>query len=154
LVFVGGTHSWTAFGVEPTDDQFREAAGCSTCMVDSKTRLTLPETGVEAYTAKLSNSTEEWHRVTLLGNGSSADEDALFANERDTRVARYGKLTRELFERVQAALPTDRLYVTIVTTAAIPLAEKERLTTDEDLNPPYSPSRVQPQAEQADRWTS
>lgn len=72
-----------------SDDAFRAAANCPTCEVLTKRPLHLNETGVSAMSAKLlANGFAR--SVTLLSDGSMADERSLIAAEHVAERTRYG----------------------------------------------------------------
>lgn len=98
-----------AFGPEA----FRKAANCSDCIVSHYARLSLPETGVLAASAKLYPPTGGMRNVTIDGDGNVLDEGALLAAERATAQAKYGNLRPELAQWLATASDEEQKWVWI-----------------------------------------
>lgn len=132
VLFVYAFFGVDARAAEPTQGQFRTAAACAGCTVRAVTRLSLHQSNVEAYSAKLADGTGGTRKVvTLLGDGVTiADAVALHRAERDAHRAKFGRMTRRLHERVQTSSSDESLAIAIWTTARVPYPPREELLAD------------------------
>ncbi len=115
----------------PTAVEFRLAFGCSTCEVDHIVRIQLPETGVEAYSAKVYEPLGRGAFVaTMRADRTTATEPSLRADEARAFAARYGKLSKELAAVARASKPSSTIRVFIWTKVLLDYPAKELLLTD------------------------
>lgn len=121
----------TAAAEPPRRAAFLRAADCRECEISTIAALNLPETGVEAYSAKLLDPKGVGGVVvTLLPDGTRVSEEELVKRERDVYRERYGILTRELARRLEKTSPDEAINVWIWTDVEVPRAEKERFSED------------------------
>ena len=115
----------------PRRTAFLRAADCRDCEISTIAALNLPETGVEAYSAKLLDPKGvQGVVVTLLSDGTRVSEEELVARERDVYRERYGILTRELARRLEKTPADEAINIWIWTDVEVPRAEKERFSED------------------------
>jgi hypothetical protein len=114
----------------PTQAQIAAAAGADIRRVVSVVKLSLPETSVEAYAAKVLVAGDAMKVVALNGNGNPVSHDALLAAENEAHVAKYGKLNPRLYDFLQSAAPSDIVDVHVWTKVDVPYPSKDELLKD------------------------
>ena len=106
---------------QPPPSAFAAAIACDSCDVRYVAKMELPNSGVEAWSAKLWNrQTGDWKAVTLLGDGlTPADPGSLINAERVSKNEKFGKLTPRLHSSLSSLTDTDTVDVFIRTSANI-----------------------------------
>ena len=112
----------------PTIEDFQLASDCAGCPVGAITKLNLPETKVDAYSAKL--LMPGGRVVTLLGDMTPTSEVLLVKAENAARRARYGNMTSMLRAVVATTSEDTIVPVAIWTAAHIDYPRKEDLIAD------------------------
>lgn len=104
-----------AFGAAPTSAQIAAAAGQPVLTVLNTAKLSLPETGIEAYGIKAMTADGQIQQLTMDGSGNIVAEggDALLTAEAQARWQHYGNLKPRLFQELQKRNPTDLVTVDI-----------------------------------------
>jgi hypothetical protein len=103
----------SALCAPPAATQFLSAAGNDASQLLNLRQLSLPETGVAAYSAKILTLDGSTRIVTLLADGTLTSSDHLLTSEADAYAAKYGKLTPRLFAALLKASPSITLPVHI-----------------------------------------
>jgi hypothetical protein len=97
-----------------SDTAFLTASGCGTCSVINKAQLALPETSVQAATAKLlDKASGSGYSITLTVDGRIVREQDLVQAEHVAVMNRYGKLSSELYNELPWLAPNDLVLVWI-----------------------------------------
>jgi len=115
-----------------TPEAFRTAAACADCRVGTVVPLDLPLTRKVAFSAKVTSPTTAGV-VTILDDGSITDERNLIAAEKAARLARFGRFSPELFERISIDYDDEPLPVVIAVRLNYEFARKESLLADTTL---------------------
>jgi hypothetical protein len=130
-LFAGGLvllASGAASAAQPSAARFAQAAGCPKCQVTVVRALNLPESRVEAYSAKLWDARSRTpHHLTLLADGTRAAEASLRAAEEAAYRARYGALKPRLYALLQSGQAPERVPVHVWTKVYIEYPRKEEL---------------------------
>jgi hypothetical protein len=132
LLIVGVTATGrAAFADSPTTPQIAAAAGAGQVTVLSKSRLSLPETGREAYVVKFMAPAGLPQTLTMDGAGNPTDsEKTLLVAERAATRQHYGGLKPKLFGELQARAANDIVPVAIWARVKIAQPRREDLAKD------------------------
>jgi len=116
-----------AFGAPPLPVQIAVAAGRSDLTVLNTAKMSLPETGREAYSIKAVTADGKLQQLTVDGAGNPADGSALLAAEALARQQHYGNLKPRLFEDLQTRSSDELVPVHIWAKVNITYPRKEDL---------------------------
>lgn len=119
-----------AYGAVPTTSQVAAAADVEPRAVLTIVPMSLPQTGIEAYAAKVLTAQGAVEIVTLGGDGSVLSHDRLVANEEAARASKFGKLTPRLSRELQTGQPKTALPVNVWANAEIRYPPKDALLKD------------------------
>jgi len=132
LLTVGVTATGSAVLADaPTTAQIVAAAGQGQVTVLSKSRLSLPETGREAYVVKIMPPAGPPRTLTVDGSGNPTDsEQTLLAAERAATRQHYGGLKPKLFGELQGRAADDIVPVAIWARVKVDQPRREELAKD------------------------